>query len=790
MKNVVFILCFVFCYSSHSQSKFEELTDYFEDYAELSREQIYVHLNKSTFISAETIWFKSYIVSRDTNELSAQTSNLYCVLLDDNDQVIKEKMIMSVHGIGNAQFETDSTFTSGEYKVRAYTNWSKNFSGEYTHYEAKFLIVNPDEKKIIKPVLASDKIDVQILPESGHFLADIKNRVGIIAKDSIGLGIANLRVKVLENGELLKEIQLNQFGIGALELSPNIESRYSVEFNYNNKKRATEFPRIENKGLVINLEDSSANLAVHIRTNTETINTINNEIYKLTVHNTVEMVTYDFVFQDKKSQVFNFEKKQLFTGINIITLFNSKAQPIAERLYFNFNGLNFGDIENPITSATKDSIDIKLPLKSVDMSKFHSFSISVLPSKTKSYKHHNTIISAQLLQPFLKNPIQNAGYYFRNIDDEKKSDLDLLLLTEGWSRYSWNSIFNNPPEYNYDFEVGVSYNLNSNSDEASVYFVYPNLNTKTELLTIESGGSVKKSGFFPLANENLRIGKLSNKNKLGSAQLVVQFFPSKIPSLTSKFKALSSLGSYQAANYDINYEGYSALSKVQKLDEVKVTKKKEYTRIEKIKNRSIGKVIEFDEKKRRFYRTFAQFISSYGFTVNETPTVDYITQEFTIFRIFNTVPVSINASLIPIIFLDDVPLTDYNILSGYSMRNIDYVEINKSGVGEGIRGGAGVIRIYNKPITGRIDYPKKDVFTSYEIPVTFDRPKVFYAPIYGSFKTKFFEDYGVIDWRPKLEVKDGYLAFKVLNTGQPIKLYIEGIMNNSELLSQELSIEN
>jgi hypothetical protein len=228
MKRIVLILCCLCFYNSHGQSKFDEIIDYFEDYAELSREQIYVHLNKSTFISDETIWFKSYILSRDSRELSMQTTNLYCLLLDSEDNVVMEKMILSVDGIGSGQFETDSTFASGEYTFRAYTNWSKNFNEEYTHYDAKFAIVNSKEKQLVKPILSSDKVDLQILPESGHFLANIKNKLGVIAKDSIGLGIANLNVTILENGESLKEVQLNKFGIASVELTPKISSKYSI----------------------------------------------------------------------------------------------------------------------------------------------------------------------------------------------------------------------------------------------------------------------------------------------------------------------------------------------------------------------------------------------------------------------------------------------------------------------------------------------------------------------------------------------------------------------------------
>ncbi|MFP4846570.1 hypothetical protein [Winogradskyella sp. PE311] len=788
MKKVFILVVIFFSFCSFGQTEFDDVIDSFEDFAELSREQIYIHLNKSTYISNEAIWFKSYVFSRDNRELSGQTSNLYCVLLDPKDSVVREKMIMSVNGIGQSYFETDSSFVQGEYTLKMYTNWSKNFENEYTHYETKFTIINPDKEAVIKPVSVSNKVDLQILPESGHLLANIKNSLGIIAKDSIGLGIGNLKVNVLENGTSIKQLQLNAFGIGSIELVPNVQSDYKIEFFYNNKKQQVDFPTIELRGVVLNVEMVNSGVTVKVSTNDETLNNLENELYKLTLHNSVDIKSYDFLIQDKKTQLFNFKNQELFSGINIITLFNSDAEPIAERLYFNYEGLELGEMDTPITSKMKDSILVRIPFGNADASKFQSLSISVLPSKTKSYNHHNSIISSVLLQPYLRNPVQNASYYFKNIDNKKVKDLDELLLTEGWSSYNWSTIFNNPPEYIYDFEVGVSYNLNSNSDETAAYFIYPNFNTKTEILTLEAKGSLKKKGFFPLFNEDLRIGKLGKNKQLESSNLVVQFFPSKIPFLQSKRKPFTSQISYQDSNGGMAYYSLNKLDKIQELEEVTVTKKKEYTKIEKLKNARPSTFIEFDKKKRRFYRTFAQFISSYGFYVEETPSDEET--GYSIFRIFNNLPTSINASQIPTIFLDDVLLIDYNILNNYSMRNVDYVEVNKSGVGEGIRGGGGVIRIYNHPFKPDVAYIKKESYTSYSIPVVFDKPKTFYAPKYGSYETNFFKEYGVIDWKPNVKVINNFIELKVVNHNQPIKLFVEGIVNNSQLVSKEVTLED
>src|SRR5690606_18477190 len=114
-------------------------------------------------------------------------------------------------------------------------------------------------------------------------------------------------------------------------------------------------------------------------------------------------------------------------------------------------------------------------IKNINLEKTQNFSVSILPKNTKSYKHHQNSVSALYLQPYLKTPVENASYYFTNIDRKKKYELDNLLITQGWSSYNWTSIFNNPPKAIYNFETGISFKANLNNSSGSKYILYPTL---------------------------------------------------------------------------------------------------------------------------------------------------------------------------------------------------------------------------------------------------------------------------------------------------------------------------
>lgn len=784
------MLFFYFAFFAGFSQDTSEIIDAFEDYSDLTREQVYVHLNKTTYITGEMLGFKAYVFLKDIKQPSTNTTNLYCQILDKDDKVLHEKLVMVNLGVSRGEFMIDSTYNSGEYTFKAYTKWSKNFTDEHNYFVEHFNVINPIDQADDRPMSITEMLDIQVLPESGHLLNQTQNVVGVIAKDQLGLGIPNLEVDILNRaGEIITSTQLNRFGIGQFLLKPISGEDYTLEYFYNEKKSSYNIPKAKDIGLLLSIQElpNKHSIALSLKTNDASYKVLGKNNYKLIIHNGSEANEAALTFNNSKVFTTVVEHSALFTGINIFTLFDDQNKPIAERLYFNYSGLPLTSINSSVIKAVKnDSIEIKLSIPTVNLEQLQSMSISILPSSTKSYKHHQNIISSIYLQPYLKSAVEEASYYFTDISEKKKYELDNLLLTQGWSSYDWTSIFNAPPEPVYDFEVGINYTINTNNSKAKSILIYPNVNTSSEVLSLSSNQKAfEKRGFFPIDDEKLRIGEVKPNGELGKSNVVLQFSPSKIIGFNTKYEPKSTLKARVYGTSEVE-----DFNEVQALNEVKLYAKRDYTRIEKLQNKSLGKIIDFGEKERQFYRTFAQFISEKGFYVEETPDRDPVTGGYSIFRIFNQHRVSINASNIPLIYFDNSLLVDLNILNNFSMRNVDYVEINRGGVGEGIRGGSGVIRIFTDP-QKNFEFEPKISFTSYDIPLTYASPKHFYKPKYNSYNSTFFRQYGVIDWIPYVKVdSNGLMSFKTLSTNSPMTLYIEGYVNNEALISQQINIQN
>lgn len=131
------------------EKKLENIITSFNEYSSLYREIAYCHLNKSTFIKGEMIGFSGYVLDKDLKVPSKSTKNLYCVITDARNKVIKSKLVRVNNGFTKNVFTVDSLFSSGHYTFTAYTNWMKNFD-EPNAFVEEFVVIDTEEESSIK----------------------------------------------------------------------------------------------------------------------------------------------------------------------------------------------------------------------------------------------------------------------------------------------------------------------------------------------------------------------------------------------------------------------------------------------------------------------------------------------------------------------------------------------------------------------------------------------------------------------------------------------------------------
>lgn len=776
--HITIVLLLFFLFSPQYQQAQENLLSDFESYSKLPREVLFVHLNKSVYIKGENIGFSAYVLDKANKKTSQVTSNLYCKILDKENHIIKQQLLKVDNGIASGLFEIDSLFTSGEYTLLAFTNWMRNFS-EKNHFEQRITIIDPEETQEIITKKVDLKIDAQFLPESGQAVVGFENVFGVIIKNNFGFGLPNVTGNIIDSqNNIVSNFKTNQFGIGQFILRPQKNESYSAQYNINNKLYKTPIDYIKVSGQTMRLQNLREKIGLTI-SNSEFTLLNESEKYYLTIHNGDSIKSLDINFADENQILKIIPKNDLYQGINIITLFNSSEKPILERLFFNFSNIDFQPIKKVENEKAGDSLSITLAFDKNEQKLLGNLSISVLPNKTISYGNHENIISSTYLRPYVNGPIENSYYYFKDNNSRKQYDLDNLLLTQGWSSYNWNTISTKSPSYLFDFEKGITYTASINSNKSPVYFQYPTKVHDSETFFLKETEKIfSKDLFFPFEKEKLSFSQIEKNGKFKKPALFLQFKPSIIPKMSFKEDLL--LGNKKSTIFNseiIPNISFDGIGKLQELDEVVLLKRRTNQRIEKIKNKSFGKVDFFTSDDQKRYPFLSSYISQKGYNVSEIEGV---------FSISSYRP----GEPPPVIYFNGILLNNYNILYRMSVRNIDYVEINKAGIGSGpaSRGG-GVIKIFTNPFVVRDN--NTEIATSFNIPLTFKAGKRYYAPKYYSFKSNFFKNYGVIDWHPNVTIDGlGKAEFKILDTGlSQFKLFIEGLVDSEKMVSETIEVK-
>ena len=825
------LLCNVFLFLLGTQFMFAQnqnadidLMSSYEDYTEMDRELVYAHINKSIYIKGETIGVKAYLLDKYTKAIANEAANLYFSISNVDGKTIESKLIMVNNGIAVGDFDIDDSYTSGYYTIKLYTNWMRNFNEENLFVE-RIRIIDPAVDKQMVFDIDLKKVDAQFLPEGGHLLSGVENTIGVVVKNEKGLGFSYVEGEIIDqNGVVVTNFKVNQFGIGKCLLTPQKGNTYKAKFRANDIEHSVDVLGAKLEGIAMNLTKLKTKVALTLKTNVATLKNSHSDLYKLAIHNGKDLKEMTFNFNEKTEVVKLIANEDLYRGINIFTIFDSNNNPLLERLYFNFEGVDIQSAGEEIIVVNNDSISITLSYELKYKNAQNSFSVSVLPSGTNSNHHHN-IISYTLLQPYLRGYIEQAQYYFTNTTPKKQFELDNLLITQGWSSYDWNTVFNTPPEYDFDYENGISFTINSSEKGDKQLMIYPGLNHSTKLVSLtKENASYTASSLFPVENESIKIQEINALNQEVKPNLYIQFDPIKIPEMETNINPLfsSSLGSKFV---DFDSKTVNALREIEKLDEVIINKKKDFTEIEKLQNRSLGNVEVIDEVLVKRYRTLLRYLRDKGFTVNETPTkFELYTTSVNSHRDRNAVDPASNylnieidpdgqssdlrfapevdqhveyvrdAANFPIVYLDGIVLQqDLELLRNLRMDQIEYVEVNKSGAGGGMRsGGGGLIRIKTKPFSD-VRVNSKISYGSYEIPLKFSVAKKFYIPQYKSYENDFFNTFGVIDWLPSMTLNlENNLEFKIANNGlNSFKLFVEGITSEGVFISEvkELKID-
>ncbi len=111
---------------------FTQLLKKLEDYsAKYPQEKVYLHLDKPYYAIGDDIWFKAYTVNTKTLEPSQISKILYVELINEKDSLKRLIKLPIIGGITWGDLKLIDSLGEGNYRIRAYTNYMRNFGTDF-----------------------------------------------------------------------------------------------------------------------------------------------------------------------------------------------------------------------------------------------------------------------------------------------------------------------------------------------------------------------------------------------------------------------------------------------------------------------------------------------------------------------------------------------------------------------------------------------------------------------------------------------------------------------------------
>jgi hypothetical protein len=384
---LLFLMQFLFLQNSFCQAQTnvtDSISRKFLRYCEsVPREEIFVHTDKEEYIAGEDLWFNVYLIDRQSLKPSLNSKIAYFELLNSENRPVVQKRFRIDKGFSPGQIVIPDTLRSGTYKVRAYTNWMKNFL-PLNCFIKDINIYNAFSPKALRSTVSNI------------------NTLKAVAETSEWPSNPGLMLKV------------NNFKPDTLEIFVNADQKYRSE---------------------------------------------NNNLFNLFIqtHGVIDHVSSEKIAENVTH--ITIPKSSLTKGINQITIFDSKGQPVCERYIYTPKEKNEQIIIlNPIDSIntrSKVSLDFKVEDKLSANQGATNFSVSVVP-------HTDTVGIIDMYDYMVFGTefgqLASGVINGKKISELPPGEMDSLLLTVQSDWINWKTILSGePPQLRYQVEKDDHY---------------------------------------------------------------------------------------------------------------------------------------------------------------------------------------------------------------------------------------------------------------------------------------------------------------------------------------------
>lgn len=443
MKNLFIFCCFILpqfllAQVAPSLKMVSKAIETYSDY-----EKTYLHTDREYYTGGGDIFFKVYLTDETLSPQNAKSKVAYVDLIGPNQAIIDTKTIAIKGGKGIGDFKITSKYKSGNYLLRAYTQYMKNFDTDFFFRKTIYIRGVTNLAKTLPA--AKTTFDVQFFPEGGDLVQGLSSKVAVKASNHFGKGITLKGRIITEEGELIQEVTTNKNGFGQFMLPTKADQTYLFEGQYKGQPINKKLPMALSEGAVLSIHNqASETIQVQIESTPPT-----SLAGGMLIGQAMGKVFFKQEIIKQATTNIAIDVTAIPFGVLQFTLFDKLGQPRAERLVFNQDGIDNFNVDittNQNTYSKREKVQLKLDIYDDEGETLPAdLSLSVVDNSVETANFNkDNIQSYLLLSSDIKGIIEHPTSYFKDIEPATKAALDLLLMTQGWRRFIWQDVLKKP----------------------------------------------------------------------------------------------------------------------------------------------------------------------------------------------------------------------------------------------------------------------------------------------------------------------------------------------------------
>ena len=418
-------------------------------------EKVYLHTDRNVYLQGDDIWLKAYLVNGQSNIPMGASGNLYVELIGPDSKIVSSEAVRIENGLGNSDFKLTDSVPAGKYRLRAYTNWMRNFGDKFI-FEKGITILNaaplavqpvniPTGKPAKKPRASDEDAPVakppvvRFFPEGGTLVNDVNDVVAVKAEDINGIGIPVSGEVIATSGRSVAKFTCDSLGFGSFSLTPDETQTYTANIIFKGDKSTVDLPLALAKGFVLSVSKTDSIIYTAISCNDATFTEFGGMNAVLVARHAGHTYFKDQIKLSTKSVLTNFPDTNLPEGLATITLYDERSRALTERVIYisHKNKAKLALQTDKKVYAPKGLVTVKL--KVIDASAKSYLSLAavdagIIPSQNED------IVSSLLLQSEVRGKIEHIERYFDTTNVNRANQMDLLLLTQGWRDFLWKRL--------------------------------------------------------------------------------------------------------------------------------------------------------------------------------------------------------------------------------------------------------------------------------------------------------------------------------------------------------------